>query len=492
MKKILFIHGWSVTDTATYGELPARLARELNMDVQMIHLGRYISFRDEVRIPDIARALEAAVQREVKLQPGERFAVITHSTGGLVVRTWWQRFYKEKDRACPMSHVIHLAAAQFGSALAQLGKGTLSRMKGFFQGVEPGVGVLNGLELGSPETWDLNQTWIRTKGAVAGSDPVFSFCLTGQQIDRKFYDNLNSYTGEPGSDGVVRAAATNLNAASLRLEQQHPTPSQLSSGAPSALKMSAEGVLESDRVPFALVAGSSHSGTSMGIMGSVKNNTKPHPVVALIRKCLAIKDAAEYQALAAEFDQHSRDVLEAERSELEDRLLLQDRYFLHDAHSMVIIRVRDDQGYIPDDVRILFTGEGNNPNHLPTGFLVDHQRNRLHRGTFTFYFNHDIIHGCDAVYHQKGTRRVKVRPKLGGIKELGIQIQAFPDNGFARYHPCEAKPSKDLLRRLILPHRTLLLEVVLKRIIHQGVFEISPGTQTQDFKKAPPGPVLGA
>ena len=43
--------------------------------------------------------------------------------------------------------------------------------------------------------------------------------LTGQSIDRHFYDNLNSYTGEAGSDGVVRVAAANLNFGMLRIEQ---------------------------------------------------------------------------------------------------------------------------------------------------------------------------------------------------------------------------------------------------------------------------------
>ena len=41
--------------------------------------------------------------------------------------------------------------------------------------------------------------------------------VIGQTIDRKLYDNLNTYTGESGSDGVVRVAAANLNSAYVRL-----------------------------------------------------------------------------------------------------------------------------------------------------------------------------------------------------------------------------------------------------------------------------------
>ena len=63
---VVFVHGWSVTHTNTYGQLPARLANEggqrgLTIKTREIHLGRYISFHDEVRVKDIARAFETAV-----------------------------------------------------------------------------------------------------------------------------------------------------------------------------------------------------------------------------------------------------------------------------------------------------------------------------------------------------------------------------------------------------------------------------------------------
>jgi len=52
---IVFVHGWSVINTDTYGGLPARLrneakARNIDMQIKHLYLGRYISFHDEVRI----------------------------------------------------------------------------------------------------------------------------------------------------------------------------------------------------------------------------------------------------------------------------------------------------------------------------------------------------------------------------------------------------------------------------------------------------------
>ena len=178
-----------------------------------LYLSRYVSFHDEVRMPDLARAFEEAIRRELRkeLEAGRRFVAITHSTGGPVVRDWWDRYYVSRRRPgdCPMSHLIMLAPANFGSALAQLGASRISRLKSWFEGVEPGTGVLEWLELGSAESWDLNTRWLAYASAVASADRVFPFVLTGQSIDRSLYDHLNSYTGEIGSDGVVRAASAN-------------------------------------------------------------------------------------------------------------------------------------------------------------------------------------------------------------------------------------------------------------------------------------------
>jgi triacylglycerol esterase/lipase EstA (alpha/beta hydrolase family) len=188
-KLVVLVHGWSVRSTETYGQLPDRLESEakthgLDIDIQQIWLGRYVSFRDEVRIEDISRAFEAAIRKELgpKLGKGRRFVAITHSTGGPVVRDWWNRLYAETGQLaeCPLSHLIMLAPANFGSALAQLGKGVVGRLSSWFQGVEPGQGVLDWLELGSPESLALNQKWIASKPPWNGAKPMFPFVLTGQ------------------------------------------------------------------------------------------------------------------------------------------------------------------------------------------------------------------------------------------------------------------------------------------------------------------------
>ena len=103
---LVFVHGWSVVNTDTYGGLPEALAR-LDASVQVSHLflGKYISFADEVTVDDIARGMQHAVNSDVLplLQPNERFACITHSTGGPVVRCWLELYFKDRLQQCPLA-----------------------------------------------------------------------------------------------------------------------------------------------------------------------------------------------------------------------------------------------------------------------------------------------------------------------------------------------------------------------------------------------------
>ena len=364
---LVFVHGWSVTSTGTYGGLPARLKAEAareggpGLDVAHVHLGQYVSFRNEVRIDDIARAFEAALAPVLaEAGRGRRFACITHSTGGPVVREWLDRHYVRTGRldACPMSHLVMLAPANFGSALAQLGKSRLGAMKAWFGGVEPGQGVLDWLELGSPESIALNLRWIHDYPALdlpAGPKPVFPFVLSGDAIDRKLYDHVNAYTGETGGDGVVRLAAANLNASHLVLRQPALVPGE---SLPLARKRLRGLVLESVKrgpaTAFKIVPGVSHSGERMGIMASVGADARPHPTVDAILRCLGVRDARGYASLSRAFEEENAShQAPARRVEVEKVPVLPDRVYLHDRSSLVIFRVRDSEGHALADFDLL-------------------------------------------------------------------------------------------------------------------------------------------
>ncbi len=494
-RTFVFVHGWSVTHTDTYGQLPERLVAEARaagetIAIENLWLSRYVSFRDEVRMSDIAWAMECAVQRDLAhlLAKGERFVVITHSTGGPVARAWWYEFYAEPKKTCPMSHLVMLAPANFGSALAQLGKGRLSRLKSWWGGIEPGQGVLDWLEHGSKESWELNESWIRRRFGAFDEGGVFPFVLTGQTIDRAFYDHLNAYTGELGSDGVVRVAAANLNAALVRLEQSGDE-------SPAGIPLVPRGkVVRSPRCAFRLIPGASHSGEEKGIMRSVGGaiGDRGVEVVKAIRRCVQVADASSYAALVDAFGRETDAVIEQERAEKEVVPLWRDRAYIHDRMSLVILRITDTEGHGVEDLDLVLTGARDNPDLLPEGFLADRQRNLRHANVLTFLINHDLMVGCPQVLDpRQADGSVVLRAAEAGVATLGLRIGPRPQAGFVHYLPAAIAANQKLLRDVVRPNETTLVDIVLRRIVREGVFRLGSGSgERAPFSQTDPGPQL--
>jgi len=462
---IVFVHGWSVTNTDTYGGLPAALVKnasaKLDLQVTHLYLGKYVSFADEVKVDDIARGMQQAIATEVlpKLAKGERFACITHSTGGPVARKWIDLFYRGKLNQCPLGHLIMLAPANHGSALAQLGKGRLAQMKFFVGGVAPGRGVLDWLELGSDQGWELNRNWL-TYDCVAGG--LYPFVLTGQKIDRAFYDNLNSYTDEAGSDGVVRVAAANMNYGLIRLVQTD-----------GALKLSKDD--RSKKTAFGVLPGRSHSGPNIGILGSVKaDDDGSHPTVQWVLQCLEVGSTTAYNRLVKNLEELTAKTQEDEKVETETKLFIFKRRFETHRYCMLVIRLVDDRGNNLSDYGVLFTaGPDYDPNHLPPGFFVDRQRNQLNPGKLTYYIDYDVMNDWLS------------KPELAG--KFGVQIKARPTTGFAYYTVAEHRGTFAGLRQYFEPNRTVMVEVELRRHVVEGVFRLTQSLAPDDFKNQPKG-----
>ena len=489
LRQVVFVHGWSVRSTDTYGGLPARLRSEarrdptLRLDVREVWLGQYISFHDEVRIPDIARAFDAAIARELgpDLAAGGGFACITHSTGGPVVREWLHRFHLRARRRCALSHLIMLAPANFGSALAQLGRSRLARLRTMFEGVEPGFGVLDWLELGSPESLALNLEWLSGAPRLKRAG-VLPFVLTGTSIDRALYDHVNSYTGELGSDGVVRAAAANLNFTQLTLTQEAARADAKAKPGAAAPRLVAGRAKRATGTPFGLIEGRAHSGEKLGVMRSVRDDGKPHPTVTAILECLAVKDARGHSAAAKAFAARNHQVMARQQVETEDIPGPFDRHYIHDACAMVVFRVRDDQGTPIKDFELMFTAGEDDPDALPPGFFLDRQRNKRDPGAITYYLNHAKLAGAPAVKRGAET----LRAAQPGTKTLGLRVIPYPQDGFVHFLPC-VLPAGPALLAAIRPYETTLIDIVLRRVVREGVFRLTKDAKPADFTKAPPG-----
>ena len=428
--KIIFVHGWNVTDTNTYGKLPEAIQKEApiewGLEVTHIYLGKYISFNDEVTVYDIARAFEAARVAELGFE--QEFSCITHSTGAPVLREWVDHFYGKNNLQClPLKHLIMLAPANHGSALAQLGKSRVSRISAWFNGVEPGQKVLNWLELGSDEQWKLNSEWLDYEFG----DHIFPFVLTGQTIDKKLYDYINSYTAEKGSDGVVRVAAANLNYRIVRLEQDNIDS--------RVLNVIDNVMSAKQKVGLEVIPDASHSGSDKGIMNSVTlRNRHNKQIVKSIVECLSVETEEEYQSQTIEMEH--RTTLVQEKSP---------------KYSMLVFRVIDDQGNEIKDFDLYFlAGNDYRPDKLPKGFHVDTQKNKVNNCHLIYYVSHS---------------------KMANIKDgkIGFRVVARPENGFCFYRRSEFHSNGVLFDDLLKPNETVMVEITLRRAIDKNTFTLS-------------------
>ncbi|HEX5340362.1 MAG TPA: phospholipase [Gammaproteobacteria bacterium] len=490
---VVLVHGWSVRNTDTYGGLPERLqlenrrASDLQLDIRQIWLSEYISFHNEVTIPDIARAFQSALERELgdALSTGQRFVCITHSTGGPVLRAWLHHFYLNAgNKNPPLSHLIMLAPANFGSALVQLGLSKLSRLKAWFEGVDVGTGVLDWLELGSPQSLTLNLDWLQRGAPRIGPKGFFPFVLTGQSHDPHLYDHVNSYTAEMGSDGVMRVAATNLNYTHVQLTQQQPVADRKAKLGFSAPLLKAAAPKISPAVPMAVIPGVCHSDLRMGIMRSIAADDKPHPTLTAILQCLRVNSMKDYAALFDSFRAQTAAVQQQEQIEDRSKLTPFDHQVIVDPCCMLIFRVHDDQGNAIKDFDIILTaGKDSNPNHLPPGFLIDRQRNHLDPGTITYYINYARMMGGPAVTYQGK----QLRPALQACASLGLHVVPYPQDGFVLYQPATLTASAKNLANFVKPNQTTVVDIVMRRIVREGVYRLTRKASPENFTKQPPG-----
>lgn len=438
---VVFVHGWSVTDTSTYGRLPEALAAQagkhgLEIEIEHIWLGRYISFHDDVSMDDVARAFDRALRDRIPdgADGIAEFSCITHSTGGPVLRVWLDRFFgADRLSQSPLRHLVMLAPANHGSALAALGKERVGRIKAWFSGVEPGQRILEWLALGSQQQIYLARRYLAYKPA---ENAFYPFVLTGQATDKKMYDFLNSYLVEAGSDGVVRVAGANLSYSMIKLVETE-TVETVDHGSDEIevrlLKVDAD-LDRPEPVPLGVIAGTSHSGSTKGIMRSVLSPRAANkPQVREILQCLTVTSSDGYKSRAAALQQ----LTEATQRRSH-------RYM------MLVFVVKDDQGDPVNEFDLfLLGGDGHSPDKLTKGFFVDRQQNAAHPNHLVYYVDYDVV----------------TRNQL-----TGFRVIARPSDGFAFYHAVEYHSDGAAMNALLRPNETFYVEIQLHRCVDKNVF----------------------
>ncbi len=228
MASTIILHGYSDTYTS-FRPLRDFLGAQ-GFAVTDILLANYVSMEDNLTIQDLAKAFAAALAAQKVEEP---FNLIVHSTGALVAREWLARFYLEAGKACPLTRLLMLAPANFGSPLAGLGKTMFGRViKGWESNFQTGTHILDALEMGSAYSWALAQR------DLFGGRSFFrpEVCLTAVFVGTQPYNaGFRQLVDKPGTDGTVYVCTANLNATCVRArfkeDGQAPEVEQIASAA---------------------------------------------------------------------------------------------------------------------------------------------------------------------------------------------------------------------------------------------------------------------
>ena len=243
------------------------------------------------------------------------------------------------------------------------------------------------------------------------------------------------------------------------------------------------------------MAGRAHSGETIGILRSVNDDGDDHPSVVAVLRCLAVDSAPTYTSLVRQFATENEITQRDEQVDLDERRFLPDSWDIIDPFSMVVVRLRDDQGNSIGDFDFRITGVPVNPKGkpraspdlLPKDFLQDRQRNKRDAGTLTFYLNEALMAGCRPVVHP--TTNKTLREGADGLQALGFIVEPHLATGFVHFVKAESEADSLTLQRVLKPNQTTMIEIVMKRVVREGVMRLQRLDKRDDrkFDKTPPG-----
>jgi hypothetical protein len=298
--RILIIHGWSDCSNS-FVDLKNYLIAQNIGQVETIFYADYESREDNITYEDVIEGLNnELIRQKLVFNDGSsdyNLKVIVHSTGGLVVRHWLWRYYGKPERLaiCPVTHLVMLAPANFGSPLAQMGKSFLGGLvKGRWKVgdmLETGKILLDGLELGSSYQWLLAHNDLLGHYKYFMPAHIFTTVLVGDTD----YKGIRGWVNKQGTDGTVVIAGTNLNSAKLCL--QFTQPDNLSDSTPGHQWVTTKPVSD---IAFGVMRGYDH--------GSIVTNAgfaspEPDAVSNLLVSALNAADETQFKSLQSALEQ---------------------------------------------------------------------------------------------------------------------------------------------------------------------------------------------
>ena len=480
MEPILLIHGYSSegkgnTAKKIYGSLPRELRKQFGrQNVKEIDLSRWISLSDGVTLDDVSFAMERAMRAEHADLLTNGFHIIIHSTGALVVRNWIKKF---SPKPCPIINLVHLAGANFGSGLAHIGRGQLSRWgRLIFQGTGRGTQILNELEFGSWKTIDLHLHFLMPDNDMLHDYQVQEYCVIGSQTLGILRAVPIRYVKEDSADNTVRTSAGNLNFNYLPVT---PRPRAFKLGVRSLNLLVKKrlndkkftdtcyeydtALLSANRqeVPYSIAYETAHFGGDIGIVSGKKNRTS---IMPLIKKALATPyNLGRYQKVAERY-RDATDKTFTRAAKLKSNWFEWNKQAQYEGHAQLIFRLKDQNGNAVEHFDIRLNSE-NTKEDVPKleKMIEDHHGNKVDKGAITFYLR-----------TQKFNPRSKSwRDLLKTVAAVNVEITGYePESGEISYVPVNIELDNAQINEVLQSFRTTIIDVTLARLPSAHVFEI--------------------
>lgn len=477
MEPILLIHGYSsegkdnkVEDI--YGSLPDDLRKAFGAEnVKDINLSRWISLSDGIALDDVSFAMERALKEKFPELLEKGFHIIIHSTGALVTRNWISKF---SPRPSPVINLIHLAGANFGSGLAHIGQGQLSRWgRLIFQGTDRGTRILNELEFGSWKTIDLHMGFLEEGRDMYDDFQVQEYCLIGSQTLAILRPIPIRYVKEDSSDSTVRTSACNLNfnyipvkpraaAYEVHVEQLKALVEDRLNNKrleDSFYEYDLSGLCKNRReVPFSVVFETAHFGEKIGILSGEDNRGD---VMPLIKRALETPyDRAAYEETAQTFRDANKSTFER-AANLESTLFEWNKQEQYEGHAQLIFRLKDQFGNAVEhfDITLKSDREENGKNRLEK-MIEDKHTNKKDKGAITFYLRTQKF---DKTWNEL----------LPNVASVDVEITGYePFSKNISYLPMTIRLNRDQINEILQSFRTTIIDITLARLPGDPVFEI--------------------
>jgi|APSaa5957512535_1039671.scaffolds.fasta_scaffold54726_1 hypothetical protein len=481
MEPILLIHGYSTegkdkTVDKIYGSLPAQLRKLFGRNnVKELNLSRWISLNDGIRLDDVSFAMNIALNEEYPHLLESGFHVIIHSTGALVVRNWIKKF---SPKPCPIINLVHLAGANFGSGLAHVGQGQLSRWKNSLtQGTGVGTKVLHELEFGSWKTLDLHLHFLKPGNDIYHDYHVQEFNIIGSQTLAMLHLVPIRYVKEDSSDNTVRTSASNLN---FNYIPVNPSPKAYTLSV-RWLKVLTKKRLENKEIsdmyydydlsylsskrqaiPFAIAYETAHFGDDIGIVSGKLNRTS---VMPLIRTALNTPyRVSAYQRAVERFDNEKDKTLER-AGRLDNNLAEWNKQSQYEGHSQLIFRIRDQFGNGVEHFDVTFKSTRMDKSQKRLERMIeDRHANTQDKGTITFY-----LRTVNFIKRSKNWRDL-----LSNIAACDIEITGTePESDDIAYVPLNMRLDSTQVKTILESFKTTIIDITLVRLPSNKVFEIN-------------------